>query len=693
MATRHRRKTNPCEGCRERKKKCSTGQPCERCKRLGITCHYIKQITPPTVDYLEMISNQELKQNVDQLRELMATMEDELQVVRTTTATNSSNKKLKNQDYQPNWQFSIGPLGITIHTDITSVQGLLFHIKALGALSDSILHPPTIPNRFYQDDDLLERHLLSSTLRRGNFQVLTKSIKSIQFLNGSSDDAVVYHDTILNQQQTIMKQLVNTYFSCQFFNSVLFHERTFRRLFINGQRLEQSPVACAICAVVLTIHCKHVLNVISYDQQMSWAHHFFKSARDVISMEFDTISLETVITYLLLAIYKANILRIEEAKVYLDMALRIRQLLQDEVYNNNNSMVDPGEYETFKRLHKGFRHLCGFIQFLNRERGVPTRGKSYMEKKKNDDESQNKQRDMIRNIFKLNFSPTPFDDESLLTARVIMKDVYALVLSGAIGSYLNRVRCGKDDMIPLSYVVKTEANLKEAYFQKIPSDFQLSMSIFEDGLDDVDFWKRLKDDPRCDLASVALATQYFQILVSLHEPFLPVLKKASHLPSSCSLITDDHLPVKAEESNDDETSSSSSFNSSQDHSLRAQDICFKSAIIVVRLLEYQCTMLPACTIARPTLLSVWDIHMRNACLGMSEEEFVLSPQNVQTAREYAIRCIGVLKRGYLFNAAERQIWEYYQNIEDQLLRALYGADSPPTAHYFEPAHSPSFACC
>lgn len=613
----------------------------------------------------------------------MTTLENELKVVRTKT----QDKKPKNQEYQPNWQFSIGPLGITILTDITSIQGLLFHINALGALSEAILHPPTIPNHFYQDEDLVERHLLSSTLRRGNFQVLTKSIKSIQFLH---EDDTVYQNTILDQQRAIMKQLVNTYFSCQFYNSVLFHQVTFRRLFINGQCLEQSPVACALCAVVLTIHCKHALNVIPYHEQMSWAHHFFRSARDIISMDFDSISLETMLTYLLMAIYKANILRIKEAKVYLDMALRIRQLLQDEVYNKDD--VDPGEYETFKRMHKGFRNLCGFIQFLNRERGVPTRGKSFMEKKKDDDdESQNKQRHMMRDIFKLKFSPTPFDDESPLTTRVIMKDVYAQVLGSAMGSYLSRVRCGKEDMIPLSYVVKTEADLKEAYFQQIPTDFQLSMSIFEDGLDDLTFWERLKNDPRCDLASVALATQYFQILVSLHEPFLPIIKKtkADQFPPDCSLIKDDNQASDHDES--DSESTWCAFHSH--HALRAQDICFKSAIVVVRLLEYQCTMLPACTIARPTLLSVWDIHMRNSCLGMSEDEYLLSPKDVHTAREYAIRCIGVLKRGYLFNAAERQIWEYYQNIEEQLLRALYGANSPPTAHYFEPAYSPSTSCC
>jgi hypothetical protein len=61
----------------------------------------------------------------------------------------------------------------------------------------------------------------------------------------------------------------------------------------------------------------------------------------------------------------------------------------------------------------------------------------------------------------------------------------------------------------------------------------------------------------------------------------------------------------------------------------------------------------------------------------------LTANDIRIAREYAVRCLEVLRRGYMFNGAEREIWEYYESIEHQLLNALSTA-APVTAKYWEP---------
>ncbi|KAG1057401.1 hypothetical protein G6F42_028794 [Rhizopus arrhizus] len=82
--------------------------------------------------------------------------------------------------------------------------------------------------------------------------------------------------------------------------------------------------------------------------------------------------------------------------------------------------------------------------------------------------------------------------------------------------------------------------------------------------------------------------------------------------------------------------------------------------------------------------------MRNSCLGMDEDDLkasgvnnYLSAKDIELAREYAVRCIEVLRRGYLFNGAEREVFEYYERIESQLLTALCKSASP-TVKYWEP---------
>ncbi|KAI8640100.1 hypothetical protein BD408DRAFT_434537 [Parasitella parasitica] len=803
MATKRKGKTIPCEGCRERKKKCTAGQPCQRCERLGIQCYYLKPAIP-RVECIEFVNNQELEMHVEVLEDILKSMERELYLlkspfrVKQITSSSRSNSDVdssfSDQGFDSNynrfknnknntaftssaligntssWQLKLRKDGsITIDTDISSYANLLKHIEALGNPIDAIpiTKQPTLAS-LSAGGGYLRRKVLFTVVRKGNFRAILGSIQNekrkqiisastmtppqtlmLEFGDKDSTPSVVY------EKKNLALQLVNTYFSCRFLHRVVFHQKTFYEMFIDGRTdLEASPAACALSAAVLTMHCKHVMAFVPYDQQLALGEYYFDKARYAVSLQFDEPSMETMITYLFMALYKSNLLRPQDANMYLEVAIRIRQILVETVYknpspsliqsttnnyNNNSATTKPDsnrdspantspkrpsrskamsryrrEYETFKRLHAGFQDCVQFIQFVNNQRGVPVKSADLS---KNKPSMLNQENTSFKRLFQSicveTYDPTPMPDESRQTVRAIMKEHYVGQIARVVGPYFRRVRWQESDMVPLSFLMKTEEDLNETYHKKIPLDFRLDASIFEDGISDTEFKKRLLDDGRCDIVSVTIATRFYQSLIALHEPFLPTIRQSRRGPNSLlTLLQPDNVedyelkqqkkhkrrtdrdPLgttacsseeEGEETEEDDNSTVLSV-----HALRAQYVCYKCAIIVVRLSEFQCTVLQACTISTPSLFCAWDILLRNSCLGMNEDDLAvsgvnnyLSAKDIELAREYAVRCIEVLRKGYLFNGAEREVFDHYEKIESQLLTALCKSASP-TAKYWEP---------
>ncbi|KAG2236421.1 hypothetical protein INT48_008403 [Thamnidium elegans] len=717
MATVRKGKTVPCEGCRERKKKCSAGQPCERCKRLGIQCYYLKPVSPPKIEYLDSIQNQQVQLHVEVLEDIIRTMEREMYLLKSpllikhdSAYADDDFDTTVSRSIQPttatpaNWQLTLKQGRFSIHTDIQSYTSLLKHIETLGTQSlYPIIKQPTLAS-LSAGGGYLHRHVLSSILRKGNYQA----------------------PKVISQQNNLALQLIDAYFSCRFLHRVIFHQKTFYDLFVDRRAdPESSPVVCALSAAVLTMHCKHALSIVPYTEHMALAEYYFQKSRTAVSKQFDQVSMETMVAYLHMSLYKVNLLRPQEANMYLEMAIRIRQILAEDTYRLEpvytttkrtlKSKIQSRymrEYETFKRLHAGFQDAVQFIQFVNNQRGVPVKQPKHKLCNKENTTFQK----LFQSICAELYDPKPMPDESKQTIRAIMKEHYIGCMVKVVGPYFSRVRFGLDDMVPLSFLLKTEEDLKQVYYHQIPLNYRLAPSIFEDGLDDTEFKHRLQEDGRCDVVSVTLAARFYQSLLALHEPFLPVIKRHPTIMDLSMLqertepvettrqkkqkkkVRESQSPALASLSSSNTLSSSSSDDTDDDdtvlsvHALRAQEVCHKCSITVVRLLEYQCTTLQACTIPVPSLLCAWDILMRNACLGMtavdlqeSDASNYLTERDVQLAREYAVRCIEILRRGYIFNGAERGIWEYYEKIEKQLLNAL-DVSMLSTVKYWEPPY-------
>ena len=708
----------------------------------------MKPVAPPKLECVEAVNSQEVQHHVEVLEDIMRTMEREMYLLKlpfllkqgdeSSTSTAKTSVYSDDDDFDthshkvnsmslnhksrnaPRWQLKLGKEGFTINTDIQSYTSLLKHIEALGTTSTffPVVKQPTLAS-LSAGGGYLRRHVLSSILRKGQFKATLACIQKIE-QRQSRFTIEPATPTIVNEQPDLSLKLVNAYFSCRFLHRVVFHQKTFYEKFVNKRGdPEKSPVVCALAAAVLTMHCKHAMAIVPYDEQLSLGDYYFEKARHAVSLQFDEPCMETMIAYLYMSLYKANLLRPQEANMYLELAIRIRQLLAETTYQHPPVPIIKdtkrigkaksfnrymGEYETFKRLHAGFQDAIEFIQFVNNKRGVPVKNTINRNTPSictNTNESFQK---LFRSICADIYDPKPMPDESRQTVRAIMKEHYIARIAKTVGPYFRKVRFGDQDIIPLSFLMKTEEELNHVYYQQIPLDYRLATTIFEDGLDDTEFRKRLKEDGRCDVVSVTIAARFYQSRLALHEPFLPIITRP---PSIIDLSLLQETTVDEEDKQGKKrkrkkdvypTNSSSEEDTDGDgdssilsvHALRAQDVCYRCAIIVVRLLEYQCTILEACTIPTPSLLCAWDILMRNSCLGMTQEDLeesgvseYLSANDIQIAREYAVRCIEVLRRGYMFNGAERGIWEYYEDIENQLMKALC-KNASPTAKYWEP---------
>ncbi|KAG1199542.1 hypothetical protein G6F35_012499 [Rhizopus arrhizus] len=72
-------KKTPCNSCRQRKRKCSYGNPCERCIKLGTQCVYTILPSPKDLEYLQEI---EYIEQIELLENQMVTIESEMNTLK-----------------------------------------------------------------------------------------------------------------------------------------------------------------------------------------------------------------------------------------------------------------------------------------------------------------------------------------------------------------------------------------------------------------------------------------------------------------------------------------------------------------------------------------------------------------------------------------------------------------------------------
>ncbi|CEI87121.1 hypothetical protein RMCBS344292_01541 [Rhizopus microsporus] len=169
-----RGKKTPCEGCRERKKKCTGELPCERCQKLGTKCHYLQPVAVPNADHIRDVDYYQLQLQVDALKDVLTNMEHNLCAIRQKARIKDNNDKSTNDTKDDvNWQLTINNGSISIHTDIKTYAGLLQSIQTIAAKRFS-LTTQTILNDHIE---FIQRQKLPSKLRTGAFLAVLKCIE------------------------------------------------------------------------------------------------------------------------------------------------------------------------------------------------------------------------------------------------------------------------------------------------------------------------------------------------------------------------------------------------------------------------------------------------------------------------------------------------------------------------------------
>ncbi|CAO3593100.1 unnamed protein product [Absidia cylindrospora] len=532
----------------------------------------------------------------------------------------------------------------------------------------------------------------------------------------------------------LCRHILDTFFSCYAVRYTILHQRTFYRLFVtpiasSSSSLLDSPVICAVCAVALTIRCRHMLPSIPYQHQVQVADILYRRARDI--MDFDEPTLATFIVLSFLAMYKQLIFCVEEATFYLDMAFRTRCLLvDDDDDDDDNDDVDDdtrGERELIKRLHWALWETQTSVEYYKNQRGVPqsTTAKSSSASSLYCNARSENPISTLMKEKKHRYRRRPLPDEPPIIHRTLRNAYYKSEMMAAQGSFLRQVRFGNKDTIDVNYLAETEYRFNK-YYQGIPADCRMPPGILEEGLSDSDFRKRLdtlrgddrgggigrvdEDDDGNLTAALALTLQYLQGVISLYEPFLPDLKDRQRAQGAGLLKDDGDTPSFTGSSTtktgskfikEEETSARTTGESEVTmHQLRAQQKCTHAATSIVRLLDYQRSLPHHCTVNVHILLTAWDIHMRNACLGMTippddDDDghdnsslyfHCLTTASIHQARRSLLQCLSILREGYLFNFAEHAVWEYYEHVEQQLLFSLprQHPSTAPTAAYWIP---------
>lgn len=648
--------------------------------------------------------------------------ETETTVAAVTTNDNTTHSRPTFPDASFNWQLTLGKHGITVDTSIKSYGDLLKQMKLWqqACQSPSIGRSPSSPSGMV----VLRRQLPLWLFRRGHFMAITICVKAQQMksdddhplspslLKYEDDDADLSrqqqpspplsdHDTMKHEdapdrfppmtittfrfadsRDQICRQILDTFFACYHVHFTILHQPTFYRLFVNtSPSLMHSPVVNAVCALALTVRCRHMQHLVPYQDQADVAMMFFNRARHLVA--FDEPTLGSFIVFTFLAMYKQMIFSVADASFYLDIAFRTRCLLIDD--GDDGGGGQDGEREMIKRLHWALWEVQTSLEYYNNQRGVPVSTTTTRTGKLPHHPIIKLMREKRHQ-----YTRHALPDEPPAIQESLQMAFYRAELMQAQGSFLRRVRFDVDDTIDLKYLAETDYRFTKCYHD-LPSDYRIDATLFEIS-DDLTFRQRLdciSGGAFRKTAALNLALQYYQGIISLYEPFLPNLKERERAQVLGLLKEDGDTPSMGPTTTP--TATSTADDRPMDltmHHRHAQEKCTEAATNIMRLLDYQRSLPSYCSVNMHILLTAWDIHMRNACLGLAVNGNTmyfgcLSGNTILEARQCLLQCFSVLREGYLFNFAEHAIWRYYEHVERQLLDS-FPMTPPSTASYWIP---------
>ncbi|CAO3627302.1 unnamed protein product [Cunninghamella echinulata] len=230
------------------------------------------------------------------------------------------------------------------------------------SISTSHLHDTKDTTLFINDNNILFNSTLSPPL-----STLSSSSSKNIFLPPSLNTTL---------------SLVKKYTECQHLYQFAIHIPTFYRYFENinstttsttsqsmNDDLSISPALTSFCAVLCTLDCDHILQLVPEHHLHFYGHYYFEHAKRTVAERFDEVSLELLTTYVFMSVYKWNTYFEKESTFYADMAHRLSLLLANDYDRKHEhqqhchgGMDDQDDTIHFHRIISYLTHTCVYQQ-------------------------------------------------------------------------------------------------------------------------------------------------------------------------------------------------------------------------------------------------------------------------------------------------------------------------------------------
>ncbi|KAI8391044.1 uncharacterized protein BYT42DRAFT_555399 [Radiomyces spectabilis] len=294
----------------------------------------------------------------------------------TVTLTPNKNSDIqatvtKNQQ-NLSWTLTVANGQLSIRTDVYTYSDLLTQLQHLFATIQQNSHLSPAFQSYFSINPL--SNVLNLLIRRkyGKTQRHTAAI-SVKFrlpVETETTAVTTVTPTDVSLSATAIR-LFNAYLQCQHLKHMAIHAQSFVRLTMDrAVSIGYSPAMMALSALVCALPCKHVTDVLPVATVTHYRDLYFNRAWDLVSEQFDDMSLDTFATYVFLANYKLALYHLDDARRYGAMAERLGNILGPTYIHSSpeqESLESCGERLLFKRLMSHLARLRISMDLLDRD--------------------------------------------------------------------------------------------------------------------------------------------------------------------------------------------------------------------------------------------------------------------------------------------------------------------------------------
>ncbi|KAF7729522.1 hypothetical protein EC973_004196 [Apophysomyces ossiformis] len=364
------------------------------------------------------------------------------------------------------WTLSASKGNLCIETTIKKHSELLDNLQHMCT---ALGYQYRIPSNFYSHTDRsILVTVMNVILTRKYDKVHCRSVaKSVQISIAATSEA---KNAIVKAKASLgatTMRLLQAYLQCQHYKQLAIHARAFFQLFVQQSCTDISPAVMALCAMICSLRCKHIINVLPMHTLLEYGQYYFERARELLEDKFDDADLETFASYIFMAIYKLTVSHAEEGVRYGDMAERMSYLLKPRY---NNEATSCGEAILFQRL----------LQFLHR---VRTYEEVSMDRRKACCSNNN----TLRYCTLTNYSEGHWevaDEETEREKQFAHMHDYILKLQRETHQASRSLQSCNIFHLAQIIAYQVELAARHWYIHVLPPNFRLSLSLFDSSVSD-----------------------------------------------------------------------------------------------------------------------------------------------------------------------------------------------------------------